>query len=246
MISSDLESSLPSTEELPCSDDTPVDNEDQNLLPNLLLFVLANIWSERLDWYFGVDMAVYHTTGISPKVPVVPDGFLSLGVERKKGGKSRRSYAVWEENGRVPILTLEMVSHKPGGEYDEKMEIYARLGVLYYIVYNPEFWQRDRRQPFEVHQLIDGQYRQPIGEPYWMEEVGLGIGRSHQRIGGISQEILAWFDRRSNVYPPPDAMVEQICQQLMTERQRAETERQRAERLAQYLRSQGIDPDNLP
>lgn len=26
---------LLSTDELPCSDDTPVDNEDQNLLPNL-------------------------------------------------------------------------------------------------------------------------------------------------------------------------------------------------------------------
>ena len=31
-----------------------------------------------------------------------------------------------------------------------------------------------------------------------------------------------------------------------TERQRAEKERRRADQLAQYLRSQGIDPDNLP
>jgi Uma2 family endonuclease len=103
---------LPSTADLPCSDDTPVDNvdrrtwrsQDQNLLPNLLLLLLTSIWVERIDWYFGVDMAVYHTTGVSPKVPVVPDAFLSLGVERKKGGKSRRSYATWEENDIVPIL----------------------------------------------------------------------------------------------------------------------------------------------
>lgn len=32
---------LPTSEELPCSDDTPVDNEIQNLIPNLLLAVLA-------------------------------------------------------------------------------------------------------------------------------------------------------------------------------------------------------------
>jgi Uma2 family endonuclease len=153
MISPELKFSLPSTEDLPCSDDTPVDNEDQNLLPNLLLFVLTSIWSARMEWYFGVDMAVYHTTGISPKVPVVPDGFLSLGVERRKGGKSRRSYAVWEENEVVPIVALEMVSHKPGGEYDEEMSIYAGLGVLYYIIYNPEFWRRDRHQPFEVYTI---------------------------------------------------------------------------------------------
>ncbi|NJM60541.1 MAG: Uma2 family endonuclease [Oscillatoriales cyanobacterium RU_3_3] len=244
MISPELKSSLPSTEDLPCSDDTPVDNEDQNLLPNLLLpnlllFVLTGIWSDRLDWYFGVDMAVYHTTGISPKVPVVPDGFLSLGVERRKGGKSRRSYAVWEENEIVPILVLEMVSHKPGGEYDEKMSIYAKLGVLYYIIYNPEFWRRDRHQPFEVYKLIDRQYLQQIGEPYWMAEVGLGIGRSLQLIGGIEQESLVWYDESGNVYPLPDTAVQQMREELRVERQRAE-------RLAEYLRSQGIDPDNLP
>ncbi|MGD1902313.1 MAG: hypothetical protein ACFB9N_08755 [Geitlerinemataceae cyanobacterium] len=35
--------SLPSSRELPCSGDPPVDNEDQNLLPNLLLMLLADI-----------------------------------------------------------------------------------------------------------------------------------------------------------------------------------------------------------
>ena len=32
---------LPDSTELPCSDDTPVDNELQNLIPNLLLAILA-------------------------------------------------------------------------------------------------------------------------------------------------------------------------------------------------------------
>ncbi|MEO0808968.1 MAG: Uma2 family endonuclease, partial [Cyanobacteria bacterium J06643_4] len=149
MVAAPKKQLLPSTEDLPCSDDTPVDNEDQNLLPNLLLILLNHLWSDRMDWYFGADMAIYHTTGVSHLVPVVPDGFLSLGVERKKDGKSRKSYAVWEEQDIVPIMTLEMVSHKPGGEYDRKIETYAKLGVLYYVIYNPEFWQRDRHQPFE-------------------------------------------------------------------------------------------------
>ncbi|MEH2330253.1 MULTISPECIES: hypothetical protein [unclassified Nostoc] len=35
-------------------------------------------------------------------------------------------------------------------------------------------------------------------------------------------------------------------EQAQQERQRAEQEYQRAERLAEYLRSQGIDPNNLP
>ncbi|WP_390667108.1 hypothetical protein [Nostoc foliaceum] len=34
-------------------------------------------------------------------------------------------------------------------------------------------------------------------------------------------------------------------EQAEQERQRGEQEHQRAERLAEYLRSQGVDPDNL-
>lgn len=72
-------------------------------------------------------MGVYHTTGASPRVPIVPDGFLSLGVVRRKGDRSRRSYVTWEENEVVPLLTLEIVSHTPGGEYDDKLAIYAAV-----------------------------------------------------------------------------------------------------------------------
>lgn len=106
MVQSEFRTHLPSSAELPDSDDIPVDNEDQNLIPNMLLFLLNFIWAKRQDWFFGVDMGVYHTTGLHPSVPVVPDGFFSLGVERRKAGKSRRSYVVWEENQIVPILAL--------------------------------------------------------------------------------------------------------------------------------------------
>ncbi|GAB1544158.1 Uma2 family endonuclease [Scytonema sp. NUACC21] len=225
MLSPEISVALPSTDRLACSDDTPVDNEDQNFLPNVLLFLLNSIWAKRLDWFFGVDMAIYHTTGANSRVPVVPDGFLSLGVERKKGGKSRRSYAVWEEKEIVPILTLEIVSQTPGGEYDEKLAIYAKLGVLYYVIYNPEYWQRDQHQPFEVYKLIDGNYRLQIGEPYWMPEVGLGIGRYQATVAGIQQQLLSWYDNKGDRYL---------------------TAEERAEQLAQYLRSIGVDPDSLP
>ncbi|BAY42654.1 hypothetical protein SAMD00079811_02320 [Scytonema sp. HK-05] len=47
------------------------------------------------------------------------------------------------------------------------------------------------------------------------------------------------LDDASNQWKPTPA--EQVAQ----ERQRAEQERQRAEKLAEYLRNQGIDPDNL-
>jgi Uma2 family endonuclease len=246
---------LPSTDELPCSDDTPVDNEDQNLLPNILLFLLSSIWSERMDWYFGVDMAIYHTTGEDPTIPVVPDAFLSVGVERRKGGKSRKSYAVWEETGVVPILVLEMVSETIRGEYDEKMGIYARLGVLYYVVYNPELWGQKRKkkhQAFEVYKLVSGEYVLQQGDPCWMPEIELGIGRCQVMWGNISQEQLGWFDEEGERYLTSEERVAAEQQRAELERQRAELERQRAdierqqrERLAERLRELGEDPGNL-
>ncbi|WNZ23990.1 Uma2 family endonuclease [Leptolyngbya sp. NK1-12] len=214
MVQSDRWLHLPSSDELPCSDDTPVDNEDQNLLPNILLFLLKFIWAERNDWFFGVDMGIYHTTGVSPLVPVVPDGFLSLGVERHKAGESRKSYVVWEEAGVVPTLVLEVVSLMPGGEYDTKMTTYAKLGVLYYVIYNPQYWQRDQHQPFEVYRLENGVYQLQMGEPYWMPEVGLGIGRSPYQDGTVIREALYWYSEQGKRYLTPEEQLARYRQRF--------------------------------
>jgi Uma2 family endonuclease len=246
MVKADLYKDLPTSDELPCSDDTPVDNEDQNFLPNYLLFLLQLIWQDRNDWYFGVDMGIYHTTGISPKVPVVPDGFLSVGVPRRKPGKkSRKSYVVWEEEGIVPKLTLEVVSWTPGGEYDEKLEIYQKLGVLYYIIYNPDYWQRDRHQPFEVYKLVDSKYQLQIGEPYWMPEIGLAIGRSYGPIAGLDQEYLSWFDQQGNRYLSAEENAKQA--QAAVQQAQAEAEQERQARLAAIpqLRQMGLTAEQI-
>jgi hypothetical protein len=110
-----------------------------------------------------------------------------------------------------------------------------------------------------VYRLEGQTYRLQIGEPYWMPEVGLGIGRGRQVIGGIEQEVLLWHDPQGQAYPLPDQLIRDMQTQLMAERQRAEAERQRAEaerqraeaaeqkakRLAQRLRELGIDSEQV-
>ncbi|MDB9528907.1 Uma2 family endonuclease [Oscillatoria sp. CS-180] len=246
MVRTDLYTNLPTSDELPCSDDTPVDNEDQNLLPNYLLFLLYLIWGDRHDWYFGADMAIYHTTGVSPKVPVVPDGFLSVGVPRRKpGNKSRKSYVVWEEDGTVPKFVLEMASWTPGNEYDDKITLYENLGVLYYVIYNPDYWQRDRHQPFEVYKLVDGRYQLQIGEPYWMPEIGLGIGRSQGSLGGIPREILSWFDAQGNRYLSADEQAQQAQQQAQQAQLQVQQERQARLTAIAQLHEMGLAPEQI-
>ncbi len=250
---------LPTARELPDSDETPVDNELQNLIPNLLLFILALFWSERMDWFFGVDMGIYYIPEQEHPTPIVPDGFLSLSVEQRKGEHGRLSYVLWEENYVVPSLALEVVSSKYNGEYDEKLEKYEGLGVLYYVIYNPEYWRRHKHQPLEVYKLLAGKYARQTGEPVWMPEIGLGIGRQEGRFANWQREWLYWYDGEGNKLAAPEELIEQERQratlaesQLEQEQLRAtlaesqlEQERQRSRILAELLRERGINLSDL-
>lgn len=108
------------------------------------------------------------------------------------------------------------------------------MRVPYYVVY-------DRYENhLRAFQLIGTRY-ESISLPenrFWLEELELGLGLwqgSYQQTTGLW---LRWYNAAGWV-PTRKEQAEQECQ-------RAEQEHQRAERLAQYLRSQGIDPNNLP
>ena len=195
---------LPTAEELPCSDETPVDNEIQNYIPNLLLTVLSSIWQKRSDWFFAVDMGIYYLLDGSRQPVIVPDGFLSIGVKRQKNNSLRLSYVLWEEDYIPPMWVLEIVSKTYGGEYSEKMTRYAELGVLYYTIYNPDYHGRDKHKPFEVYRLEKGKYKLQQGEPFWMPELVLGIGRGTGSYTGLSREWLYWYDREGRRWPTPE------------------------------------------
>jgi Uma2 family endonuclease len=234
---------LPSAKELPDSDDTPVDNELQILIPILLRAILALLWADRMDWFFGVNMGVYYEPD---KAAIVPDGFLSLGVERYKArGKLRLSYVLWQENNTVPQWLLEVVSKTPGGEYDDKMTKYAQIGVLYYVIYNPDYGRRDKHDPFEVYRLVNGVYVRQTGNPVWMPEIGLGIGCEVGTHEGCTREWLYWYDQLSRRLLAPANVIEQERQRADRAEQQLEQERQRADRLAERLRQMGVDPDTL-
>ncbi len=220
---------LPSAEDLPDSDDTPVDNELQDLIPGLLKAILALIWSQRMDWFFGVDMGIYSNP---EEDAIVPDGFLSLGVPRIIDSDLRLSYVLWEEK-EVPNFVLEVVSQTRRGEYSHKKQNYAQLGILYYAIYNP---LRKRKPRLEVYQLEAGEYQLLEGEPVWLAKINLGIGKEQGTYQGITREWLYWYDQEGKRYLTPEETISATQRQL-------EQERQRAKRLEELLREAGIDPD---
>ncbi len=223
---------LPTAEELPCSDDTPVDNQLQNDIPNLLLGILGFIWANRDDWYFGVDMGIYY----NPYEPaIVPDGFLSIGVKHNTGERGRLSYVLWEEQNIMPIMSLEVVSERYNSEYENKLADYQTLGILYYAIYNPFSGRRGRhrnRQRLAVYKLIAGKYELlPSKNKIWLAEIGLSLGYEQGEHITWQREWLYWYDKFGNRY--------------LTDHERAKKSEHRADQLEAYLRSLGVNPDEI-
>ncbi len=227
---------LPSSEELPNSDDTPVDNQLQHLIPALLESTLALIWSERWDWFFGVNMGIYYDANQSA---LVPDGFLSLGVKRFVDEYLRLSYVLWEEN-ESPILILEVASQIHQGEYSSKKEFYAKkLGILYYVIYNP---LRRKKSPLEVYRLVDGEYVLMSGSPVWLPEIGLGIGRERGIYQGIAREWLYWYDAQGQRLLTPEERIREAEERVNFEEQQRVAVEKRARILEEKLKDLGVEP----
>jgi Uma2 family endonuclease len=258
MFQSELRRCLPSAEELPCSDDTPVDSELQEVIPGLLKSILLILWAQRMDWLFGIDMAIYFDPDLPP---IVPDGFLSLGVERVYDEELRPSYVLWDEL-IVPSLAIEIVSPTYRKEYTTKLDRYADLGVLYYVIYNSK---RRHKPKLEIYKLVNGSYQLQASNPLWMPEIGW-IGYERGDYSGLTREWLYWYDENNQRYPTPTEWVkleqqrtqleitkarqaQAESQQAQAESQRAQAESQQAQervaRLAAKLRDLGIDPDRV-
>lgn len=230
---------LPSSEELPDSDDTAVDNELQNLIPGLLKTILALVWCDRWDWFFGVDMGIYYHPD---KPAIVPDGFLSLGVKRFVDEDLRLSYVLWEEK-QLPILALEVVSQIYREEYNIKKEFYAKdLGILYYVVYSP---LRRKKSPLEVYYLVDGEYILMSGNPVWLPEIGLAIGRERGIYQGIVREWLYWYDKEGQRLLTPEERIREAEERTAFEEQRRVEAEQQVKMLIERLNALGVDPETL-
>lgn len=96
-----------------------------------------------------------------------------------------------------------------------------------------------------MYKLIDGSYQLQTGEPFWMPEAGLGIGRYQGDISGRFQEILCWFETDGTRI----LMMEERAEKFQGEAEKfqgeAEKFKTKAERLAERLRALGEDPDEV-
>jgi Uma2 family endonuclease len=233
-------SGLPTAAELPDSDDKPVDSELQELIPGLLKSILLDIWRDRTGWLFAINMGLYY----DPDLPAIaPDGFLSLGVSEPEDENLRSSYVLWDERV-IPLLAVEVVSKAYRKEHTKKLAIYQSIGVLYYVVYAP---LRKRKARFQVYKMIAGEYvlQSEGGTPYWMPEIGLGIGVERQNYYNKFREWLYWYDENGDRYPNPTERAGSEAQRAEAEAAGRRVAEHKANLLMERLREMGIDPATI-
>lgn len=220
-------------------DDTPVENTGHPLIAGALresLELAGRIQPENLiASNFGL------CTKLGSELTLKAPDWLYVPTV-KHPGLTRQSYTPHLE-GDVPSIVMEFLSATDGGEYSirqippvGKWFFYEQvLQVPTYVVFEPDWGL------LEVYRLRAGRYELELPNAegrHWCADLklflGTWCGKKEERDGYW----LRWWDETGQVLPWAVELVEQ-------ERQKTEQERQRADRLAERLRSQGIDPDAI-
>ena len=206
-------------------DDTPVDNFQSAKQQRLLVEPLYASWSPGVPFIADSNIGLFYAL---KQDPIVPDAFLSLNLQMPAdwSQKQNRSYFVWEF-GKVPEVCIEIVSNRKGNELNAKKADYARIGIAYYVVFDPlQQLQREDElngKLLKVWALTAGQYVE-MSEPFWLQTVGLGLTVWEGAFEEQASTWLRWCDCSGQIIP---------------------TGAERANQLAERLRAMGVNPDEI-
>jgi Uma2 family endonuclease len=245
---------LASIEHLITEDDTPVDNVYSEKQQRLLTHSLYASWGglgEGRPFVALANVGLFYDLQEQPRVP---DVMVSVDVRLPDDAweKRHRSYFVWEY-GKPPEVVIEIVSNRVGGEATTKPEIYARIGVIYYVIYDPT--RRLSQQRLRVLQLGSPESREL--ERAWLPGLGLGLTFWQGEFEGWQQTWLRWHDAQGNLLLTGEeraVQAQQEAAQAQREAAHAQQEAVRAQqeaaqaqqenaRLRARLQALGIDPD---
>lgn len=247
---------VPDVQHLITEDDEPVDNLPSEKQQRLLTETLYSSWAgpgEGRPFLAAANVGVFY---LVRRPAVVPDVFLSLDVEVPENWweKEHRSYFLWEF-GKPPDLAIEIVSNREGAEDGEKRKKYARIGVRYYVIYDPQC--QIMPEALTVYRLQDWDYVKQKTAEFPLLKLGLVLWEGEYE--GKPTTWLRWVAENGELLLTGKEGQTQERERANQERERANQEReranqaefllaqerQRAEKLAERLRQLGQDSDTF-
>lgn len=201
------------------SEEPPLETELHLRQLMLLVQCLEAWWSNRNDFYAFGNLTIYY----SPRQRKSeyfrgPDFFVVLGTERKP----RKSWVVWEEDGKYPNVIIEILSDTTAQtDRGLKKQIYQDIWRT------PDyFWFDPYTLEFAGFTLVAGHY-----QPLQPNEQGWLWSSQLESFLGVQGNQLRFFSPDGQLLPSPQEQVS--------------LERNRADRLAAKLRELGIDPAEI-
>jgi len=232
-----VQSSQPDTPIFPpsdlLSDEPPLETYRHLKQLILLLSCLERLWQARQDFFAGGNMSIYYSTRQLKSEDVRgPDFFVVLNTQRKE----RKSWVVWEEDGKYPNFILEILSDTTAkNDKGLKKQLYQD------VFRTPDyFWFDPYTLELAGFKLNYRRYEQIVPNEQgwlWSEELQLYLG--------IVGEQLRFFTPSGELVPTPEEAEAQERQRAEEAEARAEAERERVERLLRRLQELGIEPDDL-
>jgi Uma2 family endonuclease len=210
------------------SDEPPLESDLHRDQINLLIRLLKYWWRGRQDFYISGNLTIYYNEQqIKSRDFRGPDIFVVLGADPK----SRRSWVTWDEGGQYPTVIIELLS--PSTASVDR----GPKKVLYQDVWRvPDyFWFDPDTLEFAGFHWVKGQYEAIAPTEsglLWSEALGLYLG--------IYDRQLRWFNDQGQVLPLPE---EQERLEKEQERLAKEQAQKQLKQLQDWMRSQGIDPD---
>ncbi|HEW97355.1 MAG: Uma2 family endonuclease [Candidatus Parabeggiatoa sp. nov. 3] len=226
---------LPTEDDLPSCDGVPMETQRHKMQMDLLIESLDTWLAQRQDGYVGGNMFVYFSTKqVRNQDFRGPDVFVVLDVPKRE----RKSWVVWEENGKTPDVVIELLSDSTREtDKTEKKRIYQnQLRVPEYFWYDP--FNPDDLAGFTLH---SGVY-EPLAPDAQNRLISQRLGLTLVRWQGVYRDVetvwLRWATLEGILLPTAREAAEQA-------EQKAEQAEQRATRLAEKLRAMGINPDEI-
>lgn len=201
------------------SDEPPVETELHLRQIILLLKCLEWLWRDRNDFYAAGNLTIYYSPRQRKSEKFRgPDFFVVLGTDRK----TRKSWVVWEEDGKYPNVIIEILSPKTADtDKGFKKQLYQDTFRTY-----DYFWFDPDSLEFAGFHLVDGEYQALLANErghLWSQQLGLCLG--------IDRGLLRFFTPEGQLVPTPEEV--------------ADRQTQRAERLAAKLRELNVNPDTI-
>jgi Uma2 family endonuclease len=222
------------------SDEPPMETELHLRQMLLLIQCLDWLWRDRTDYYACGNLTIYYSQRcIKSEDFRGPDFFVVLNTERYP----RKSWVVWQEDGKYPNVIIELLSNKTA-----KTDKGLKKQIYQDVFRTPEyFWFSPYTLEFAGFSLVAGGY-----EPMSPNEQGQLWSQQLELYLGVREKQLRFFTPEGNLVPTPEEsaiweqqQAEQARAQAQQARAQAQQARAQANRLATKLRELGIDPETL-